>query len=1039
MEFRVLGAIELWIDGRRHNLGTPKLQCLFACLALEPNRPVAIDTLVDRLWDGRATDSSRDTLYSYKNRLNKRLAELTDGRVHIAARGHGYALEIDEESIDLHRHLRLREQGTALASSGLIHEAAVHLRTAEEAWNGEPLAGLTGLWAERVRDELNDGWLEMTRARIRCELMLSRFSEVIGELRRLVAEHPYDDVLVEYLMRALHGCGRRAMALAAYDAHRKRTIAELEAEPGPELKALHRQLLTGRVEPLDPPPAAGESPPNNLKRDIPEFTGRDAELAQIIESLPRPGSGIAVPVQAVHGMPGAGKTAFAIRLAHQLIDRYPDAQLFVDLHGHDLAHGATEPRAALERLLQVLGVPPGQIPEDHDARAEFWRSRMADRRAIVVLDNAANGEQVRDLFPGAPDCLVIVTSRVRLSGLPGVTSRSLGTLPEDDGSRLFADIVDDTSRTSDRTAIGEVVRLCGGLPLAIRLAAARLKERSSWTVRDVVRRLEREGGRLGELRAGNETVRPAFESSYRDLGTRHQQAFRMLSLHFGEEFSVHAAAAILDVSPEDADRILDELLECHLLEESGSERFRFHDLLRDYAKERTALEDAEPILVAAERRLIQYYVDVAACADGVLQPYLPAPELRTPAHRLPAMPTFTGALDRLEMELSGMLDVARNRHEATPRLAHDLAYYLDLANHWNAAAEIHDRALEKLRADGDLHGELACVLDRTLIELRLSRYDQARRTAQGVLEAARVIGDLLCEAGAHDRLGLVHMHLGEYDDAIERFGRACTVYERERNRKGVAESVAHIAMSLLQLRQPEAALARYHRAQTIYHQIGDRRGEGHTLIGMGEVHRIQHRFDDALDYYEKATPFVEETMGPLEKAIHRSNIAHIWRQQGRYEQALEAYREVLGTYRLVGDRPGEAETMNDIGVTLADQRRSGAALIHLQGALAIAQAIGDPVEEFRSLNGIGTVHLGDGRHEKALESFEEAHRVADRLGRPYERASVAMALGRVLRRVRGEDAAHPFFREAADLFDVIGAAEAVEARALLDETSASSA
>lgn len=954
----------------------------------------------------------------------------------ISTRDHGYALEIDEELIDLHRFLRLRDQGISLADSGLLEQGAELLREAKKAWSGEPLADLGGLWAEQVRAELNDQWLETTRTRIRVELRLCRFGEVTSELRRLVAEHPYDDVLTEYLMRALHGCGRNAEALFVYEAHRRRMNADLEAEPRPELGMLREQLQAGTVEPLDPPTATGRTHPNNLKRDVPEFTGRTTEITQVVESLPPPGSGAAVPVQAVHGMPGAGKTAFAIHLAYHLIDRYPDAQLFVDLHGHDLAHGATEPGAALERLLQTLGVPPGQIPAHPDSRAELWRSRMADQRAIVILDNAASGEYVRDLFPGAPDCLVIVTSRVRLSGLPGVRSRMLGTLPTDDGAQLFSTIVDDGSRTADREAIADVVRLCGGLPLAIRLVAARFKERSNWTVQDVASRLVPEGGRLGELRAGDEAVRSAFESSYRSLDDDQRRAFRGLSLHLGDEFTIHAAAAILNASPGETDRMIDALLERHLLEETGSDRFRFHDLLRDYARECVTREETDAKRQAAERRLLQYYVDVAACADGVLQPYLPLAEPRTPASLLPRIPTFTEARERLEVELSGMLDAARNHYWAVPQLAHHLAYFLDLVNHWNAAAEIHTNALRAWRTNGDRHSELVSLLDLALIKIRLSHYDQALQHAQDVLDVSQARDDRLCEAGACDRIGLVHLYRGLHEEALEHFAHASRVYERLGDEKGAAETLAHSATTLLQLRQYDAALARYRRAHSVYHQIGDRRGTGHALIGIGEVHRIQHRAEDALTFYEMASPFVDETMGPLEKAIHRSNIAHIWQQQGQHVRALEAYRETLATYQLVGDRPGEAEIMNDIGITLTSLNRPNKALIHLQGALAVAREIGDPAEEFRSLHGMGSARLSAGQFEKALEHCKEAHRVADRLGRSYERGTAAMALGRVLRRLHGEAAARPYLTEAVALFEAIGAEETNEAHALLREPGA---
>ncbi len=418
------------------------------------------------------------------------------------------------------------------------------------------MAGIDGEWADRMRETWGRERVDAATAWARAELAHANPGPVLATLPNLASDNPLVEPLTEVLMRALHAAGRTSDALDLYTRIRTRLAEELGTDPGPELQKLHQALLRGEVEPASP--VAPSAPvPRQLPTPPQMFSGRAMELAE----LGKIDDASTVVITAIDGMAGVGKTALALRAAHQMIDRYPDGQLFIDLRGYTHDVPPTEPGEALDRMLRSLGVSGEQIPADPDERAGLYRSRLADRRMLIVLDNAATEAQVAPLLPGAPGCLVLITSRRRLSGLDHTHTLSLDTLPLPDAITLLRLSVGDARLAGQPPdLVSELVELCGRLPLAIRIAAARLRSHSTWALEHLVERLRDQQHRLVDLAAGQRSVTAALDLSYQHLETDVQRAYRLLGLHFGPEVDPYAMAALLDATLLEAGQVLEQLL-----------------------------------------------------------------------------------------------------------------------------------------------------------------------------------------------------------------------------------------------------------------------------------------------------------------------------------------------------------------------------------------------------------------------------------------------------------------------------------------------
>lgn len=583
MYFQLLGTLRVHRGDERVDLGGLRQQRLLAMLLLDPNRVVGADRLIEAMWDDEPPVTARRQLHNAVAAIRRGLAAAK----HIIVQdGPGYRIQVDPADIDAHRFASLVAR--AGAAGGHRAESIELLEAALVLWEGPALSGLNSQVLDIFAAKLEEKRLSATEQLFRLRLDDGDASALIPQLGELVSQHPLRTETRRLLILALHNAGRTADALNVYEQGRRLLRDEIGVDPSASLRELHARILrdevprpqrpTGRTVALaaadDRPPAR---PRSFLPYDTAHFTGRGDELRQL--TAPRSGTGTALGIIAIDGMAGIGKTTLAVRLAHQLADRYPDGHFFVDLHGYTPGQSPLAPDAALEQLLTEIGLGPTRIPRESGQRAARWRAEVAERRILLVLDNALDTRQIRPLLPGTGAAQVVITSRRRLAGLDGTTSCSVDVFSATEAAELFTRIAG-ADRTEDRAAVAEIVALCGHLPLAISIAASRFDNRPAWSLDDLLVRLRDRRRRLAELSFGDRSVAGSFDASYRNLRVEQRRLFATLGLatQCTEEFDATTAADVLHLSVRDADRLLEELVDAHLLMQRTAGRYHFHDL-----------------------------------------------------------------------------------------------------------------------------------------------------------------------------------------------------------------------------------------------------------------------------------------------------------------------------------------------------------------------------------------------------------------------------------------------------------------------------
>jgi DNA-binding SARP family transcriptional activator len=557
-EFRLLGPLAVSYRGQPLLVGAPKHRALLAALVVDANRVVSVDTLVERLWGERAPGGARVTLQNHVMRLRRVLASVASVDPVLTAPD-GYLLAADDDRIDLRRFDTLLDRATALLAENDPAGARPLLVDALALWRGDALVDIRSDALHReIVPALDERRLHAVELRVEADLRLGRHGRLVAELAELTARHPLREGLWTARLLALHRCGLRAEALAAY-----RVARDLGIDPGPALRA-----------PTARPVIDARSTRDDLPAPPPDFVGRSTELAHLLD-LPDCGGPL---IATIDGMPGVGKTALALRAAHQLADRYPDARLHVDLRGHSPREQPARPFAVLAGLLRALGVPAAELPSTVEERSALLRRTLADRRAIIVLDNALDSAQVRPLLPGGAGCLVLVTSRRRLTDVDAALTLSLDVLSPAAAVGLFQRIAGAQPPQVGR----EVVRRCGYLPLAVRIAGATLRTRPDRTAQHLLSRL-RSRNRLIELSVGEAGVLAAFDTSYQRLGPAQQGLFRRLGRLPATGFDAGATASVAGLPLARTERLLADLLDARLLDAPEPRRYRAHELIREYA------------------------------------------------------------------------------------------------------------------------------------------------------------------------------------------------------------------------------------------------------------------------------------------------------------------------------------------------------------------------------------------------------------------------------------------------------------------------
>lgn len=611
-ELRLLGVIEAKLGDHFLPLGPRQSRLVLAVLAWEVNRLVPVARLVDLVWPESpprsAAHSVRVCVSNLRILLKKAGAELS-----LHTRGSGYLLQADPAQIDVHRFRALAARARETSDIG---KKVALLDEALRLWRGPALADTA---SDRTRERLCAG-LEEARLvaledRYDAMLRMGHHRGVTDELIVLAENHPTRERLIGQLMLALYRGGQAGQALEVFRRTRAHLADELGIDPGNELRQLELSILRNDGGPAPAPPEPGATR-RDLPVDIGDFTGRQAELRQLLTALGtddrRPAT-----IVAIDGMAGVGKTALAVHVAHRLAPRYPGGQLFVDLRGHTPGRQPLTAPEALGKLLRAAGVHDGDIPESEDERATLWRTTLADRRVLIVLDNAADTTQAARLLPGASGCLVLLTSRRRLTDVDGALLLSLDVLSDAEAAELFGRVVGDTRPAAHPEAVAAVVSLCGNLPLAVRIAAARLRHRPSWSVPYLAGRLHDHQRRLAELRGEGRSVSAGFTLSYQYLTADQQRTFRLLGLHPAPDLDAPTVAALIERPLRRTEDLLEDLVDAHLLQQPIAGRYRFQALLRIYAAQLARSAETDASRTTALMSLCAHYLGDGHRATGL--------------------------------------------------------------------------------------------------------------------------------------------------------------------------------------------------------------------------------------------------------------------------------------------------------------------------------------------------------------------------------------------------------------------------------------
>jgi tetratricopeptide (TPR) repeat protein/transcriptional regulator with XRE-family HTH domain len=730
------------------------------------------------------------------------------------------------------------------------------------------------------------------------------------------------------------------------------------------------------------PPSSGDVP-RQLPASPPAFTGRVAESAE----LGRIPDASSVVITSIDGMAGVGKTALAVHAAHRMAGHYPDGQLFLDLHGYTDGVAPVEPGDALDRMLRALGVPGDQVPRGLDDRAAFYRSRVAGRKVLVLLDNAASEAQVAPLLPGTSGCLVMVTSRRRLVGLDQTRVVSLDVLPPHDAVTLFTSAAGE-SRTAGAPAeaLAEVVELCGRLPLAVRIAAARLRSHPAWSVENLVEKLRDQRHRLVELEAGSRSVAAALESSYQDLDPQVQRGYRLLGLHPGAGLDPFAVAALLDSGVDEAERLIDQLVDANLLQEPAPSRFGFHDLVRDHARATAIRHDSESDRRAAVTRLLDHYRHAASAAMDVAYPHERSrrpdvPRARTPVPTFPD-PVRAGAW--IEGELSNLVAAAQHaaEHGWPDHVSHVgaiLHRYLYDQGRSAEAATLHQHALAVARALGDGRGEAdALVLLGKVHWWFHSRLEQAGELFELAAATAHAVGHHLGEVRALTSLGAVRSLQGAYGRAADHFAAARAGVRHVSDHGAELDTLYFLAWHHLRFGEP--AMDEFEQCLALARAHGDRNGEWLALHGLGYADRTHGRFERAIECFEQASRIcrgVGDQRGTLGCLI---GLAYAHRQEGNDAQAASYYQQAIDLAREVCNPHWEYEAVHGFGRLACAAGRAERALALFGQALDLATKLGQPVSEIRAHDGLAHAHRLLDERDHARRHWQRALDILTDLG-----------------------------------------------------------
>jgi DNA-binding SARP family transcriptional activator len=965
MEFKILGPLEVSVGSQRLDLGGVRQQIVLATLLLSANTVVTVGRLEQAIYGEALPPTSRSQAQISISSLRRMFAS-GGYPAAITTHGQGYVIAVAEGMLDSLRFADLVAAARTAQGAGQLDLAVARYRDALRLWRGPALEGLDSQLLQAAASRLDEQRTAATEDRLSLELDLGRHHELVGELAELVNEFPLRERLRGQLMVALYRCDRTAEALQVYHEARRTMIDELGIEPGEGLQQLQRSILTSNPA-LDLPatPAAIPPPrrraPGLLPTDIADFTGRAGQVEQIGLHLTDWGQGRRVaPVVVITGPGGAGKTSLAVRAAHDIAGHFPDGQLFADLHagtGHPISS-----MRILERFLRALGVPGPQIPEDLDERAEMYRDLLADRKALVVLDDVAGETQVLPLLPGTPAAAVLITSRQRLGGLPGATHLEVGVLDAETSLDLLGRIAGRDRVIAQPEAAAVVAGQCGHLPLALRIAGARLAERPHWDIQQLADRLADETRRLDELRHGDLAVRASIALTYDAASEHARRLLRRLALAEAPVFASWVAAALLDQPPHAADDVLDELVSARLVETTGAgsgvhSQYRLHDLVRVHARERLTSDETPAEQQAALERMLGALLYLAWQAE----------------HRCLSYNDTRMHSDARLWPLPGPL--------ADQLLADDPLAWLE-----RERGSLVSGVRQAARAGfTDLCWSLAFAA-ATMFEIR-GYHDDWRETHEIALDAARQAGHVRGQATILYALGALHRRDGLADWAREELTAAVRLFQDAGDEQGMAIVTAQLAHLDRQDGRLDDAARRGEQALAILRTTGDRADrvyalnilagvklEAYALQGPARVQLEPHEFDATMELLAEALQLARDMRNTRSEVNILNRLGEAYLLAGDTARAADTFELALAKARDARIADGEAQVQVNLGVANTRLGNFGQARSALQRSRELADVMGDRVTEARTLRGLGELALASG---DALQAVDLAGQAVD--------------------------------------------------------------
>ncbi|MER7731818.1 BTAD domain-containing putative transcriptional regulator [Streptomyces erythrochromogenes] len=1047
MDVCLLGPVEVLSGGHRIALKGAKPTAILAALVVHLGEVLSAERLVDLVWEEEPPATARALVASHVSALRRALAG-TEGAEAIRTRSPGYVAEFPPAAVDVRCFEKAFAAGRRAAVEGRAEEAVEILQAASRLWRGrDALEGLGQSFARVEAMRLTELRLEAQEFRFSAELDLDRRTDLVSELVAHVAAHPLRERPRGQLMTALFRTGRMPDALRCYDEGRRLLRSELGADPGPELRALHQALLRSDTTVLGPPAArraalAGERPvpapevaaqrpgedgpatgaglpaarpaershelaghpvPTQLPPDAADFMGRVEQTAwatALLEEVRNP-LRTAPPIGVISGRSGTGKTALAVHVGHRTAALFPDGQLFVDLRASDSEPVRTAD--ALARLLRALGVDPETPARDEEDLLGLYRTHIARRRVLLVLDNAVSEALLRPLLPPGGGSAVLITARRRLVALEGAAHLDLGVPAETEALDLLARVAGPARPALEPERAAEIVALCGRLPLAVRIAGARLAARPHWTPARLVSRLRDERRRLDELQAGDLEVRASLGMGYADLDRQEQRALRRLALMDLPDFAAWVAGPLLDVGEDDAEDAVEQLVDCHFVEvvgtdETGRTRYRIHDLAREYARERCLADEAREERETAVRRLVDRWLDMARTAaahgpggasrllpgtaaggarrvgDGPAgDPGGPARPADEPAAWFAAeQPCLLAAV--IHCADHGMFDAAREL--AATLMAASAALY----NRFDAWSRSHDVALAAVRRGGDVEGEAWLLNGLGQLRLEQDRFDEAYAFFALALDLFEERSVRTGCADARAGMGAARREQARFDEALHLLTSALEQYREPEDGPSMAHVLYGIGFVHREQGRDEEAWEAISRAHRLYVTARDRHGEALALRSLGLCHRARGDLPAAEALLLRSLALFEETDDAFGVMYASLSLAKVEFRQGRLAEPRRRLDRCLEITRGRQDMFGEALVLRTMGEWHLAASDGETATEILGQSLGLWDKLQLPLWRARTLRDLARAARAEGRTATARACEQEAYEVFRRLG-----------------------------------------------------------